>query len=252
MSALWPIAPNNPSGVPVSNELSAWLNTHALMSTVELSSGDIAALDTVPFELVAAPGVGKAVVPSVVEFLYLSGSIIYDTGVGSASAQISWEPLGNINIEPDANLQELLQNETDQLIIINSPLGTNARALADLEDQAVSLASPATFNTVGSILTSSLANGGADYGANDTGVVSGGDTGAKYKIDTVDGGGAVLTYHLTTTGIGHTVGNGVATTTGGLQPGAGTGFTIDVVSVSISPGDGTLQVTTFYSLLNVS
>jgi len=58
------------------------------------------------------------------------------------------------------------------------------------------------------------------------GTVTGGNGDATYEVDTVDSGGAVLTYHLTAAGTGYGTVNGNATaTTSGTGNGA---FTIDI------------------------
>ncbi|MES2136608.1 MAG: hypothetical protein V4502_06060, partial [Pseudomonadota bacterium] len=55
---------------------------------------------------------------------------------------------------------------------------------------------------------------------------------ATYIVNTVDGVGAVLTYTIAYNGTGFSVQAGVATETGGAQPGSGFGFTIDITAVA--------------------
>lgn len=90
-----------------------------------------------------------------------------------------------------------------------------------------------TGGSKGPIATSVLhtAAGGTGYIAGDTGKVSGGDVNATYVVDTVSTG-AVLTYHLSSGGSGYAVATNVATTTSGSQPGIGTGFAIDISTVT--------------------
>lgn len=99
-----------------------------------------------------------------------------------------------------------------------------------------------------------LVDAGTGYAAGDTGTVNpyGSVTVvlAAYVIDTVDGGGAVLTYHLSANGAGYKSGStGNHTTTGGGQPGAGTGFQIDVNSVT--PGNGSGLITITYKIVTL-
>jgi hypothetical protein len=85
----------------------------------------------------------------------------------------------------------------------------------------------------GAISANALSAGGTGYVANDTGVVLGANgTQATYTVNTVGAGGAVATYTLNTNGTGYIAAAGVATATGGGQPGAGIGFRIDINSVT--------------------
>lgn len=78
----------------------------------------------------------------------------------------------------------------------------------------------------GSIDESSLDDGGLDYEAADVfTLVDDAGVGAAGVVDTVDGEGAIVTYHLTNNGTGYSPGN--ATVTGG----AGSGGTISVDSI---------------------
>lgn len=78
--------------------------------------------------------------------------------------------------------------------------------------------------------------GGASYTANDTGLISGGDGLAAYKVLTVSGG-AVATFEITNPGSGYTTTAAAATTTSGSQPGTGTGFTAHIYSSSPTTSD---------------
>ena len=85
----------------------------------------------------------------------------------------------------------------------------------------------------GAIATTSLGFGGIGYAVNDTGIVlDGSGTRATYTVNTVDGAGAVLTYTMSAAGTGYLPANGMDTATGGAQPGVGTGFTINVLTVT--------------------
>lgn len=85
--------------------------------------------------------------------------------------------------------------------------------------------------STGSVLTSDLSSGGADYALGDTFTIDGGDGTAAGEVDTVDGGGAVLTYHLTSGGDGYAVGSGYSTT---ATTGIGTGFTLDILTLTVT------------------
>lgn len=93
----------------------------------------------------------------------------------------------------------------------------------------------ATFLTAtgGAIATQSLGDAGTGYAANDTGVVLGaGGTRATYTINTVDLTGAVLTFTISAAGTGYLAGNGYQTQPAGAQPGSGSGFTVNILTVT--------------------
>lgn len=82
--------------------------------------------------------------------------------------------------------------------------------------------------TVGTVVTSAKNAGGAGYAANDTGTVTGSTctVNPMYKVLTVTAT-VVTTYSLTYGGYQCTQTTAAATTAGGPQPGAGTGFTVN-------------------------
>jgi hypothetical protein len=89
--------------------------------------------------------------------------------------------------------------------------------------------------TGGAIATSTLASGGVGYAAGDTGIVlDGNGTPAAYLVATVDGTGAVLTYSLSYAGTGHRIQYGAQTKTAGAHPGAGVGFSVNVLTLTTS------------------
>ncbi len=75
-------------------------------------------------------------------------------------------------------------------------------------------------------------DGGTGYAVDDTGTIDGGDSGATYIVTSEDGG-VVTGVLLTAGGIGYTSGSGVATSTGGGQPGAGTGLALVTTSALV-------------------
>ena len=86
---------------------------------------------------------------------------------------------------------------------------------------------------LGAIATTSLGDGGSGYAVNDTGVIlDSGGIRATYTVNTVDANGAVLTFTVASAGTGYIPGYGYSTQTGGGQPGVGTGFTLNVLTVT--------------------
>ncbi len=92
------------------------------------------------------------------------------------------------------------------------------------------LLTAAAFNA-GGVITAAVKNAaGTGYAPGDTGLIGGGNGDAAYVIDTVAGGGAVATFHLTANGTGYVSGTGVAT---GVTTGAGDGaFTVDITATT--------------------
>lgn len=87
--------------------------------------------------------------------------------------------------------------------------------------------------TGGAISANGLGAGGLGYAVNDTGVVLGANgTQATYTVNSIGAGGAVATYTLNTNGTGYVAQYGAATATAGGQPGSGTGFRINITSVT--------------------
>src|SRR5262249_45192632 len=89
---------------------------------------------------------------------------------------------------------------------------------------------PNAYKVQGAIVASTLGVGGTGYAANDTGTINTGDGLATYQVLTVTAG-VVATYQLVNRGSNYIVANGVATSPGGAQPGVGTGFTINILTV---------------------
>lgn len=90
-----------------------------------------------------------------------------------------------------------------------------------------------TKDGTGAIVASSLAGGtpGAGYAVGDTGTFDGGNNDATYVINSVDGSGLVLTYTIDSPGTGYEVGF-TSSTPGGSQPGAGSGFGVQILAIS--------------------
>jgi hypothetical protein len=107
-----------------------------------------------------------------------------------------------------------------RLIALNSviPLGGGTYYLA----QSTTAISTATLNS-----------GGTGYAVNDTGtIVQSGGSGATYIVNSVSSG-AVVTFTITSGGTGYSTATGVLTAKGGAQPGAGSGFTVNITALGV-------------------
>lgn len=210
-------------------------------STVTLTAADLAVLDTVPFELVPAPGAGKVLgvcgmyssmklngglwftVDDTPQPYYLNKTFGYgatDTGVLSGSFGSSVDLYGQI------------------------PYGVAIahKDISLIENINITLNSNSSLGVPGAIATSSIGAAGTGYVALET--VTRGN--ATIRIDTVGGGGEVLTYTVTVAGTNNIVGAAQATTGG-----SGADFTIDIDTVDVSVNPMTLTVKTLYSVMDV-
>jgi hypothetical protein len=87
--------------------------------------------------------------------------------------------------------------------------------------------------TGGAISSEQIDQAGLGYVVGDTGIIPGGvGTIATYTVNTVGSNGQVETLTISVAGNGYRPGYGYQTQTGGGQPGAGTGLTIDILTVS--------------------
>lgn len=216
---------------PVSALASTVQSVTIIMTTDELNH-----LNSEPITAIEAPGEGFVIVPFSVMWVYHAGSIPFP---GDAVTLI----YGSDPDNPIATAQNTFGQDTSQIDIAEIAGGFN---YADAVNQPVTIATQDDFIGFGEIISSGVSEGGAGagYAGGDTGDVDGG---ATYTVDTVDEDGAVLSYHLTSNGAGYAVGQWT-TSTGGDQPGEGTGLTIDVLE--INPGDGTGAVTILYKILD--
>jgi hypothetical protein len=211
--------------------------------TIELATADILTLDTIPVEIV--PGeTNKALRPTGYLLQFIAG----DTPFLAMTLQVKTEDLGD-----EAAIIETGQiNVSTDIISWGDADPQDAISVEQIAGKGLVVFTEApTGPTTGIILTSSKDAGGSNYQVGDTGFLDGGGVSAYYEVDTVDGGGAVLTYHLTNSGTGYTEAN-FETIADGSQPGIGTGFTVDVDSITSLNGDGSASLTVFYSVVDLA
>lgn len=214
-----------------------------LVRTVTLTAGDLAVLDTVPFELVPAPGVGRALC-----FIHLASSFLRNGGLGAVGGS-------SIYFAGDAATQ----------------LGALGPAISDSVDYRQGNIAPSSYNSLDFnaantaivlqspgapiVVTGAIGDAafsfypGTGYAPGDTFTVddSIGVT-AEGVVDTVDGGGGILTFHLTNRGTGYTVTELAITATSGV----GVDAAIDINTLDYSVNPMTLQMQTVYTVMDVS
>ncbi len=240
---------------------------NVLKSVVILSADDLAALADTCVEVVPAPGASK--INYVLSMVFES---VYDTHAFDAGGNIR-AYVGPVDGYDDTTCSLTTQDGIGNAILLqranalDSPqLSTWAgqgfndqdaevsyKASADLANQPVCIFADDNFTkTKGAINASALGSGGTGYSSGDTGTVTGNNgTGATYTVTGVNTG-AVTTYTLSAHGHEYSTGSGASTATGGSQPGSGTGFTIDISTVTLDTPDSQLRVTTFYVPVDVA
>lgn len=112
----------------------------------------------------------------------------------------------------------------------------------DFDNKALTIQTAADLGISGPVTGSSLDNGGADFAPEDTFVIFPPNGVLFGVVDTVDGGGAIVTYHLDLAGSQN---HSVATADGiGIiaQTGSGTGASLNVVVAAPETGTATFTI----------
>lgn len=216
-----------------------------LSKTAQLTAADLLALGTTPFQLVPAPGAGMIVGLQEIAFIYHFGTKAFTADAGPVSVHYAGD--ATVELIDAAGIVSGLVGAQSSFLFKSAFMSAAAAILPGDDNRAVVIGGISL--NAGPIVTATLGAGGAGYAANDTGTITTGNGDATYRVLTVGGGGAVLTFSITAPGTGYTVGNGQATSPGGAQPGVGAGFTVNITAVQ--KGDGTLKVTTYYSIIAV-
>jgi hypothetical protein len=219
--------------------------TEIYSKTVILGAAELLAFAGGAIQVVPPPGAGKVIWP-------ISSMLIYDFG--------TFDFLGTptFNLTPHGAGLSLWGSGISGLTgqgassyafgtTAIATLGTNL--VAPSINQGLDLVLTSGSFALGGISAASVTAGGTGYAIGDTGTITTGNGDATYRVLTVSGLGAVLTFAITFPGSGYATGAGQATATGGAQPGVGVNFTVDVTA--INNGDGTIKVTTLYQVIDV-
>lgn len=213
--------------------------------TTVIAKEQMAALHSAPAELVPAPGAGKMIVFLNAILQYKVGASIPDV-VSPRDLYLRFDPFGvSIGVaefpgyDPNST-----QNAVGVLAFENSEFNK-----VSLENLALTLADDNQDIPVYGPVSSapSVAAVGVDYAPGDTFGLGQGlnSVGAQGVVDTVDGSGGLLTYHLTDGGHSYTTGYGDLMSTSGI----GSGATLSIVVDEIETGSA--SVTVWYDLVDV-
>lgn len=219
-----------------------------LTTTATITPTQLTTLQSSPIELISAPGAGNIAVLLQVFYQYTGATYSIRAPDGTATVVYATQPFNRLVFD-DFNFGIFISGPAELA------MGTTPALKADLTSDDGALANCAIIfkqttdmGVWGAIFSSSVNDGGEGYVVGDTGIVvdlySGGET--TYVVDSVDGGGAVLTYTLTQ-GSGNTNATAVVTANAAPQPGVGTGFTLDTV-VTVN-GMGNASVTCLYTIV---
>jgi hypothetical protein len=216
-----------------------------LSTTVTLNPAALIALATTPFTLVPAPGAGKILIPIGFAVIYNFGTIAYQ---GQDTISVEYGGAANDTVLLAGLTVSALVTAAASSFLVNPAAVLSNPNLAPDTNQVLRIKS-GSLRLGGPIVTATKGAGGAGYAINDTGTIVDGSDDATYRVLTVDGAGAVLTFSVSGAGTAYRVENGVATAVGGAQPGVGVGFTVNITAVQ--NGDGNLKVVTYYQIVPV-
>ncbi len=236
------------------------------VAQVEITGAQLAAINSTPVTLLPAPGAGKAISSILTSALtvfvfptqFKAGTTPY-TFYGDLNLGIAFDGVGPLagTARTIAGLEaiDVARIGTDyfwpngEWDSIDDTLGVVAKfenkawiLTADPESE-----SPSTGRITASNVTAGQA--GLLYAPGDTFTINTGDGLAAGVVDTVGGGGNVLTYHLTAQGTTYPVSAGVATTT---TSGVGSGLQLDITAIqSVADGDGSIWLTIPYIVVDL-
>lgn len=210
--------------------------------------------DVNPLELLPAPGAGKYIAVRNLDVIMIKATRVWEVRgnpVVALGTQTATSGLLSIVLGGGFNSVE------ESTVGVGSAAPTSSApswifGADEAENQpltfGLSSANPGPLTPNGGpILAASVADGGSGYAPGDTGRFVDNPDGwgfdANYVVDTVDGGGAVLTFTITAPGTGY--GAGETTDTDGGS-GSGSGFTALVTSVA--PGDSPVKFIVYYTI----
>lgn len=239
---LFPAIQSGVNAKVTADQIKTFASGGELYTRTTLTPAEVVTIHSSPVELVPAPGAGKVIEISSIAVFGSAG--ICPIGDIGASLHIIYQ--GNTG-SLDLNISAALLASQGPFSVM---AGVSGFTELSPENRALIVYADADLTLWGAISSTSLNNGGTGYVVGDTGYIFGdGSTDALFQIDTVDGGGAVLTYHLTDFGTAYRGNNSNADTgPAGAQPTSGTGFQIAVTV--ITPGNPGLTIDTWYRVVD--
>lgn len=238
------------------------LYAQCLQNSIHLTGTQVNHLNSAPQTLISSPGIGKIIIPKTALIKYTNGNIensggsglfesVYNLMLDTIPFPFSDGSSVTFNLARSTDLSGNYIGFTGDLIYKNFlPMGNSVHTATTLlnavNQPLILISSSDNIGNQGINKTSiTLNNGGAGYSALDTCTIPIGNLNATLTIDTVDGGGVVQTFHLTSSGSAYSTGTGIATTCG-----TGDGnFTIDIGVVGDQ--DGTIDILLTYEVLTV-
>lgn len=200
---------------------------------------DLAGLTANPLLVVPPPGANKAIV--------LLGGVASvrlhaDSNLEVGTYQLRYADDGTDDLF-GTDLFDGATADTDEIHFIPAaePSGS-VLAVEDVEDLGLYLHEVTPSLIPGPVVTHALGAGGANYVIGN--VLTVGD--AEFTVDTVDGGGAILTYTLTDPGTTVEVGDDQAATGG-----AGTGAKFDITAIDASAQTAEINLKVYYDIFNI-
>lgn len=221
-----------------------------LEAVINLNATQILDSFNAPFEVIPAPGAGKIIVVVAASVSVTNGAVIFGQ-IGSQASQLTWNS-GGVEIanapvgifrSGQLGYYTVVQNNiinktpvTNKNVAFYAPAYAGPIAVASLGSATGAgyvVGDTGLIDGNGSgaqyVVDSTSPLGGSGYAVGDTGTLDLGNADAEYVVNTV-GSGAVLTYTITNAGTGYSEGNS-STTSGGAQPGSGSGFNILITAV---------------------
>lgn len=181
-------------------------STGVYFDTIALSSADISALGG-GLNVVPAQGAGTIAIPTFAFLQFNAGSEVFANNSMPLYLYLDDGDFFPVLSVDQASFSEL--GDSYGVFFASGSLGVTA----NIVNKPIVLKSENAIGYTGSILTSSINSGGTGHTVSDT--ITIGD--ALITVNTVDGGGAVLTYTVT---------------------GAGSGFVVDVYNQDSTSGSG--------------
>ena len=216
-----------------------------LTTTTHLTAAQIQTLNSTPVDVVPAPGAGKIIAVLGMAFVLHAGADAYHSA-SSDTLFGQYDGTDNDLVIPE--VKNLITNALSGFDYESGSCQAPGDLLPGDDAEAVQIQSGQNYD-LGPIVTAALGAGGLGYAIGDTGIINFNSADATYEVLTVGAGGAVETFSITGPGTAYATGNGVATATGGAQPGVGVGFTVNITAVQL--GNGTLKVVTYYQIIPV-